>query len=216
MKSKTTEKFNFNTIKDFDEHIKASIPNYDVLTKMISSMSDYFITDDSIIYDLGCSTGKLFSLIKSNCKKVGYDNSNLLPTNSQDGTFKNADLTKDFYVDNASIIYSIFTMQFLPVKSHEEYCQRIYNGLNKGGAFILCEKTYQETGYFQELFTFCHYDYKLDSFSPNEILKKQTDLRRIMKLKTEKELKELLLSVGFSDVRVFWQSFNFIGLIAVK
>jgi tRNA (cmo5U34)-methyltransferase len=107
-------------------------------------------------------------------------------------------------------------MQFLPIKSHTEYCQKIYDGLNKGGAFVLCEKTYQDTGYFQELFTFCHYDYKLDSFSPADILKKQTDLRRIMKPKTEKEIRKILLSVGFSEVSVFWQSFNFVGLIAIK
>lgn len=80
------KEFSFNTIEDFDEHILTSIPNYDILIEAIKSMSEYFMTEGSNIYDLGCSTGKLLKSIKrEGVNKIGYDVANLLP--EEDGFF---------------------------------------------------------------------------------------------------------------------------------
>jgi tRNA (cmo5U34)-methyltransferase len=106
-------KFDFNTIQDFDAHILKSIPNYDVLINTILSMSEYFITKDTVIYDLGCSTGKLLKEIPYPNKKIGYDNAELMPKNDSQVDFINVDLNSSFDVTNACVVYSIFTMQFL-------------------------------------------------------------------------------------------------------
>lgn len=68
----------------------------------------------------------------------------------------------------------------------------------------------------QEIFSFSHYDYKLTHFSSNEIIKKERDLRHIMKPSSENELYNLLKEVGFNNVNTFWQMFNFKGIIAIK
>jgi tRNA (cmo5U34)-methyltransferase len=207
------QKFDFNTIKDFDEHILKSIPNYDVLISSIKSISEYFFVDDTSIYDLGCSTGKLLKSINGNYNKIGYDIATLLP---QGEGFVEADLNKPFDVQNACMVYSIFTMQFLNPSKRLQYLKTIYDGLIKGGALIICEKVYQEHGKIQEIISFSHYDYKLKHFTSDEIISKEKDLRFIMKPCLNEELTQILKEAGFSMVCDFWQMFNFKGVIAIK
>jgi len=209
-------KFDFNTIQNFDNHILKSIPNYDILIKTIMSMSDYFISKDSNIYDLGCSTGKLLKSIPYKNKKIGYDNSSLMPQNDDYVTFKNCDLNENFDINNACIVYSIFTMQFLNRISRQNFCNTIYDGLNDGGALIISEKIYQDNGLMQEILSFSHYDYKCEHFSEEEIIKKEKDLRYIMKPNSMEENLNLLKNAGFEKITQFWQSYNFVGLIAIK
>lgn len=206
-------KFDFNTIENFDDHINRSIPNYDILWNSIISMSEYFFVDDTNVYDLGCSTGKLLKSLDIKCFKYGYDVANLLP--QEEGFFK-YDLNQPFPLMNACVVYSIFTMQFLKPYSRHNYLKIIYDGLNEGGALFICEKVYQDNGKIQEIFSFSHYDYKLTHFSSNEIINKERDLRHIMKPSSESELYNLLKEVGFSNVNTFWQMFNFKGIIAIK
>ena len=215
MKTKK-EVFDFNTIQDFDNHILKSIPNYDLLINMILSMSEYFITKNTIIYDLGCSTGKLLKLIKYDNLKIGYDNANIMPEQDNQIEFKKVDLNANFEIKNSCICYSIFTMQFLNRMSRLKYCKTIYDGLNIGGALILCEKVYQDDGILQEILSFSHYDYKCNNFKDIEIISKERDLRYIMKPNTLNQNIELLKNVGFTKITTFWQSYNFIGLIAIK
>jgi tRNA (cmo5U34)-methyltransferase len=207
------QKFDFNTIQDFDEHILKSIPNYDVLISSIKSISEYFFVDDTNIYDLGCSTGKLLKSINGNYNKIGYDIATLLPKGEG---FIEADLNKPFDIENACMVYSIFTMQFLNPSKRLQYLKTIYDGLIKGGALIICEKVYQEHGKIQEIISFSHYDYKLKHFSSDEIISKEKDLRFIMKPCLNEELTQILKITGFSMVCDFWQMFNFKGVIAIK
>ena len=55
--------FNKNVSKSFDTHVRQSIPFYDVFQKDIAKYSEWFLKDDSIVYDLGCSTGKTIKYI---------------------------------------------------------------------------------------------------------------------------------------------------------
>ena len=72
-------KFSGNMVKDFEKHVSKSVPIYDRGQDLIIQLSDYFIKKDSIIYDIGCSTGKLlFKLIehserKENAKSTKYE-----------------------------------------------------------------------------------------------------------------------------------------------
>jgi tRNA (cmo5U34)-methyltransferase len=209
----TNKKFSFNEIEDFDEHILKSIPNYDILISSIKSISEYFFVKGSNLYDLGCSTGKLLNSLNCDCNKIGYDVANLLP--NSEGFF-NVDLNSNFCIKDACLVYSIFTMQFLNPSSRINYLKTIYDGLNRGGALIICEKLYQDNGKIQEIISFSHYDYKLNHFSSQEIIKKERDLRFIMKLCNYIELVNLLKEVGFEVISDFWQMFNFKGLIAIK
>lgn len=205
--------FSFDTIENFDDHIDRSIPNYDILSSMVRSVGGYFFVSGENIYDLGCSTGKLLKSIDTDCPKIGYDIASLLP---QDDGFYPVDLNGDFEIKNACLVYSIFTMQFLKPSRRLNYLKTIYDGLNDGGALIISEKVYRSSGKIQEIMSFSYYDYKLKSFSPEEILSKEADLRYIMKPMNDNDLTRLIIDAGFKDVDILWQSFNFKCLIAIK
>lgn len=107
-------------------------------------------------------------------------------------------------------------MQFLDKSSRQNYCNIVYNGLDKGGAFILCEKVYSKYSIIQEMMTLSYYQHKRENFNVEEILDKEKDLRKIMKPNTLSENVDLLRKSGFNVIESFWQSYNFIGLICIK
>lgn len=208
------DNFDFNRIHDFDEHINKSIPSYDLLVDMSKSIAEYFYTKEAVVYDLGCSTGKMLLEIDTVCKKMGIDNSNLLP--KANPNFQSLDLNKENAVYNACVVFSLFTMQFLNVKRREGYIKGIYNGLIEGGALIIAEKVYQDDGRAQEAMTFSHYEMKMRSFTTEEILKKEKSLRQVMKPMNQTDFEELLKDTGFRVVTSYWQCFNFKAYLCIK
>jgi len=217
-----SKNFDFDSIKNFDEHIDRSIPNYDILFESILRVSEYFIIDTKAIYDIGCSTGKLLlKLYESypDVKMVGLDNSsNLLPKDIKRPIFIHTDLNASYQFSNACIIYSIFTLQFLRKERRLKLLTDVYNGLCKGGAFIIAEKTYSENSMIQDIFTFAYYDYKKTSFTEKEILDKERDLRKILRPNERYENLELLDEAGFNmDKReLLYKYFNFEAYICIK
>lgn len=222
--NKTGEDFAFETIEGFDKHINLSIPMYGHIWSLIYQLSTYFITDNTVVYDLGCSTGKgLYEVSKrskgENVKYIGYDIAdNLLDVDISPEIIKYKNDITDVSVKfpNASLILSIFTIQFIDPKHKMPILRKVYEGLNDGGAFILAEKVYLNDGKTQDIFTFSYYDFKRKSFSPEEILGKQTALRKIMKNNTADELEEMLKKVGFKRVQPFFQALNFVGWLCIK
>lgn len=207
--------FDFNKIKDFDRHINLSIPNYEWLTNEIVQFSQYFIEKDSNVYDLGCSTGKLIERMSemNYAHYFGIDNSNLLPSSSTFVKYLNQDLSI-CDLSNASFITSIFTLQFLSSFDRKNLINKVFSALNKGGAFVVCEKTYSKTSKLQDITNSKYYEFKEKNFTVKEILEKERQLRNSLRLKTFDELMQEMSYVG--DVEVFWRCFNFVGFIVIK
>jgi tRNA (cmo5U34)-methyltransferase len=215
--------FSFSTVENFDNHINSSIPAYKTLIAEVLSLSTYFIKDNTNVIDLGCSTGKLLqSLIDSNkttsVNYIGYDSSkNLYKQSECKHLIKMQDITKhNFDICNSSFITSIFTAQFLNIDDRINLFNKVYNGLNSGGAFIISEKIYIENGFIQDLFNFSHYDMKRKVFSAEDILDKQISLRKIMYPLTSKENEKILKNCGFKYIHCFYQCLNFKAWIAIK
>ena len=61
---------------------------------------------------------------------------------------------RDSMISNASLITSVFTLQFMSMRDRLPMIKKVYNGLNEGGAFIFAEKTICENAKFQEMITF--------------------------------------------------------------
>jgi hypothetical protein len=51
--------FDGNVADTFVDHVRQSVPMYDAGHELISSISDYFVRDDSVCYEIGTSTGQL-------------------------------------------------------------------------------------------------------------------------------------------------------------
>lgn len=212
-------KFSFNTVKDFDNHINNSIKGYDLLDYLILNLCSFFTKDETVVIDLGCTTGRLLDKInkKYNSKCIGYDiidNQFIKETNCE--LLKKDISNIDFTLPKANIILSIFTLQFIDINKRLDILKKVYSSLNINGAFIFCEKEICNDGVIQECFTFSNYDNKKQSFTAEEILGKEVDLRKLMNNLNSKQNIELLKESGFNVIEPFFQSLNFKGYICRK
>ena len=222
-------KFTFATEKEgFDNHIDKSVRGYSHLWGDILTLSKYFVEDYTQVVDIGCSTGKLLKgMIEQNQVHIPnaqytgieieddfYGDYNFDEEKYQQLSYYKGDV-RDYSFNNCSLITSIFTLQFMSPKDRQEVLNKVYNGLNTGGAFIFSEKTFSCNPKIQDMMTFTFYDYKRKYFSDKEILDKEVQLRHMMKLNTKTEIYDMLNKAGF-EVHNFWQNFNFIGAIALK
>ena len=222
-------KFTFaGSEKDFDLHIKTSIRGYNDLSRDVLSFSRYFVENHTNVVDLGCSTGKLLKAMitqnQSHIPKARYigveRESDFFTAYEQDMkdhkqlTYFQGDI-RDYHFENCSFITAIFTLQFMPRKDRALLLERIYHGLNHGGAFIYSEKVLSSHPRIQNMMTFMYYDYKREQFSDTQILDKEVQLRHMMKSNTSMELRQMCSQVGFK-VYSFWQNFNFVAFIALK
>lgn len=219
----------------FDNHIEMSIRGYGNLHDDIVSMSRYFVDNESSVYDIGSSTGKtILAMADQNysfapkCHYIGIEiadgfeeamNDRVVEVEGKHpGTIVSylKDDIRDVEIHNASLVTSIFTLQFMPRNARAEVIDRIYEGLNEGGAFIFGEKTVATDARTQDMMTFMFYDYKRKSFSESDIMTKEVTLRNMLKPNTWDELQDMIYSAGFRTVQPFWQNHLFVGAIAIK
>jgi len=217
----------------FDNHIDQSIRNYSTLHDDIVKLSRYFVEDNTNVYDIGCSTGKTIGAMidqnhsfapKANYVGVEYaegfkdamqDREDEYPDAHIDLRFEDIRETK---ITNANLVTSIFTLQFMPRKDRRATLEKIYKGLNPGGAFIFAEKTIAESSRIQEMITFQYYDFKRQNFSEEDIMSKEVTLRNMLKPNTWRELTSMLACAGFDlyKIQPFWQNHMFVGAIVIK
>lgn len=222
------EKFGFSNFvsTDFEKHIRQSIPNYSGMRSLIPSIAENFVFKDTNIYDLGTSSGDLLCELEDylpsslNLSYIGYDIAdNLLPSMpSKDINFYNRDITDEsLKLFNTSLVFSLFTLQFIDLDKRVKLIQKVYDSLSKRGCFLVCEKIYSSEGITEDIFTFSNYESKIaNGLSADEILIKQTDLKSIMKPLTQIENEQLFKDAGFRVVEVFFKSLNFIGWVLIK
>lgn len=215
--------FDFSTIQDFDGHIGSSIMGYALLDDLITSISGFFIGKESTVVDLGCTSGRMVFRLSEHfgpsVKVVGLDiDSTHFPADCPvNVSLETADITSEsFAMPNASLVLSVFTLQFISPLLRPAVITKIYNSLPVGGAFIFCEKEYTLYSKSQEVFTFSNYNNKRQAFSEKEILDKEVALRSVMHPNDSRGNKSLLDAVAWTSVDPFFQSLNFKGYLCIK
>ncbi len=232
MASKTSKKrFSFSKqAATFDRHINASIRGYAALRHDCKLLSQYFVQSGTKVVDVGCSTGAFLRSVRDHndeaVKKVRYlgvDTNDKMATRwkefrAPNVSFKKGDARKIDVLNDTSVVFSLFTLQFLPEADRLPLVKRIYNGLHAGGAFILAEKVHAKNAKIQNILTFMYYDFKRLNFSPEEILDKERSLRDLMHPLSEFKIFEMLRSAGFkpNDMQLFWRNHLFLGVLAMK
>jgi len=222
------QSFDFSNYKaeDFEKHIRSSIPNYEGMRSLVCPIAENFVMKGENIYDLGTSSGDLLygleDYLPENLKLsyIGYDIAdNLLPKQvGKDINFYNKDVTDEsLKLFNTSLICSLFTLQFIPLDKRVKLVNKVYKSLSKRGCFLVCEKVYSAQGITEDIFTFSNYAMKQQNgFTTYEILRKQFDLKTIMKPLTQAENEQMFKEAGFEVVEVFFKSLNFMGWVLIK
>ena len=226
-------KFSGEMVNDFEKHVSKSVPIYNRGQDLIIQLSDFFIKDDSIVYDIGCSTGKLLiDLVKHNKAKneakfigidiesdmVNYANKkkkeNKIRSNKLN--FIHDDATT-FEFEKNDFLISYFTIQFIHPKHRQILLDKIYESLNWGGAFLFFEKVRYNDARFQDIFTTLYSDYKLDKgYSHEEVINKTKSLKGILEPFSTNGNIEMLQRSGFKDITTVIKDICFEGFLAIK
>ena len=120
-------------------------------------------------------------------------------------------------MDNADMIVSYYTMQFMPPRYRQEVFNRIYNALNWGGAFVMFEKVRAPDARFQDLIMQLYNDFKIrNGFSGEEIVEKSRSLKGVLEPFSTQGNLDLMARAGFKDVVSIQKYLCFEGFLAIK
>jgi tRNA (cmo5U34)-methyltransferase len=220
-------KFNGSMVDHFEEHVSKSVPLYQEGHELITKLSDYFVKDDSVSYELGSSAGTLtYKLAKRHefrgAKFIGVEieadmvkKANKLYSNPNLSFV--CDDMNTLTLEKADLIVSYYTIQFIHPKLRQQLIDKIYESLNWGGAFILYEKVRANDARFQDIITNLYMEYKLDQgYSPKEIIGKAKSLKGVLEpFSTEGNI-EMLKRAGFVDILTVQKYMNFEGFLVIK
>jgi len=214
--------------KNFDQHIKKSIPLYETSHELGVSISDFFLDEGSVCYDLGCSTGTLLARLAQHHQKkhvqfIGIDveaemvkSAQTLCRNFSNVEIRNENLTH-VELEKADLIIAYYTIQFIKPKYRQLLFNRIYEALNWGGGFLLFEKVRSPDARFQDMMTTLYTDYKLDQgYSGEEIIAKTRSLKGVLEPFSREGNLGLLERAGFVDIATVMKYICFEGFLAIK
>jgi tRNA (cmo5U34)-methyltransferase len=226
-----TFRFDERVAACFPDMISRSVPGYETIVEMTGVMAARYAQPKTHLYDLGCSLGaSLLSMrqhLKSDdVKLVGIDNSAAMIDRCRhivalDQSSTAVELVLDDMqsttLENASVVVLNFTLQFIAIDERESLLQKIFAALAPGGILILSEKIRFPDEHLNELNTDLHHEFKRgNGYSDLEIAQKRTSLENFLRPETLSTHTSRLKSIGFKNVDVWFQCFNFASLVAVK
>lgn len=222
--------FSKDVAKNFNEHVKKSIPQYKKGHELILQVSDFFLSGDSTCYELGTSTGTLtFQMAVRHplTKFIGIEKEWDMVKEAESNRaiqyphLKNLEFDCDDIIDysfaESDMIISYYTLQFIKPKNRPKVFKKIYDSLNKGGAFILFEKVLSPTAEFQSITNSLYFDFKKEKgYTSEQIINKSRSLKGHLTAFTSEENRELLNEAGFSKIETIQKYLSFEGLLAIK
>ena len=217
-----------NIAERFDYHINKSIPLYKQYQWLSLQISDYFIKQDSRVYDLGCSTGSFLKLLakrhkrKKKVKFYGIDTViNMTNFAKKNNNYENIKyLNKDicnFNLKKSDLIISFYTIQFIHPKKRQVVLNKIYKSLNWGGAFFFVEKVRSYDARTQDMLTNIYEEFKINNgFTLKEITNKKHSLKGVLEPFSTNANIQLLKRSGFKDISSVGKFINFEFFLAIK
>ena len=211
----------------FEKHIAKSVPLYLEGHKLIASLSDYFLLENSNCYDIGCSTGNLLNKLydytnKMNVTFHGIEVEKKMFSHAKKNILKRKiklinKSIKTLKLKKSDLIISYYTIQFITPSIRQEIINKIYKSLNWGGAFIFYEKVRGNDARFENILHSMYMDFKEDNnLSSTDILKKSKSLRGILEPFSDYGNLGLLKRAGFKDIQTISQFLCFKGYLCIK
>ena len=220
-------KFSGEMVNDFEEHVAKSVPIYNEGHDIILKISDYFIKNDSICYELGTSTGVLSNKLANrfsdrDAKFIGLDIEEDMVASAKKRytmkslSFEYADVL-EYNFESSDFITSYYVVQFIRPSQRQLLIDKIYKSLNWGGAFLYFEKVRAPDARFQDIMTGVYNEYKLEQgYSAEEIIQKSRSLKGVLEPFSTQGNIDMLKRAGFVDVMSVAKFGPFEGILAIK
>ena len=216
----------------FPDMIKRSVPGYEQMINTIGVLTSRVATDNTNLYDLGCSLGAATLSMRSGasdkkgCKIFAVDNSPSMTERCLNhiNAYK-SDIPVDVICDdicnikitNASVVVLNFTLQFLTPEKRLSLLTNIYNGLIPGGVLVLSEKFIFDDEKTNQLLIDLHLDFKRShGYSEMEISQKRSSLENVLISDSVQGHFDRLEKAGFTHNNLWYQCFNFGSIVSIK
>lgn len=223
--------FDENVVEVFPDMINRSVPGYKRIISGIGQLSNQFIKENTVVYDLGCSLGEATLSIRNHAniedfEIIGIDNSEAMVTrckqhmNAYKSHVKTTIIQEDinsYQFKPCSLVVLNFTLQFLAISERKKLLEKINHALVKGGALILSEKIDFEDKRMSQLFIDMHHQFKKNNgYSDLEIAQKRAALEEVMLPESKEVHFQRLQQTGFKHVNCWFQDLNFCSMVAIK
>lgn len=207
-------------VPKFDDHIRKSIPTVDALYDLCHGLTYAMTQERTRVVDLGCSTGKFLrdTPKRTTATYTGVDFLDWEWEKTPRVTFKQQDaltFLRDGGAKDASVVLSLFTLQFMPFSEREEVIRRVADGLVYGGVFILAEKVHLPSAGVSEVLERNLIEWKRPKSTDKEILDKSAKLASSMRRNTFEGL-YANMQEHFDSVNVIWANGSFVCMVGTR
>jgi tRNA (cmo5U34)-methyltransferase len=213
----------------FPDHVRASVPYYDVIQATVAEMADWLIPDGGLVADLGASTGTTVRLI---CDRLPgreiraalYDESEPMLDRARlalDGHASQLDVhTASLPADplkhsGADLTLALFLLQFLPAAADRVGVLRAARGCSADtGALLVAEKTRPVDSRWAEIANDVSHDWKAaHGISDAAIRAKARSLRGVLIPWTLRQTIRTIESAGWHNTEILyrWHSWAVLG-----
>ena len=223
--------FNAAVADVFPDMLRRSVPGYETLISQLGVLARQYVQANTRVYDLGCSLGAATLAMASQVQLpevrfIGVDNSEAMISRCQQRLARHlpaerfelhcADIC-ELSMRPASMMVLNFTLQFVAPAARQALLEKIYQALLPGGALVLSEKIRFADEAQQTLINDLYLEFKrANGYSEMEISQKRSALEKVMIPDTVETHLERLRQAGFSQVSLWFQSFSFVSILALK
>ena len=197
--------------KHFDQHVRESLPWYDLATNAVAHFGRHYIPTGGRVYDIGCSTGNIGNALKEtmdqrNARFTAIEQSAEMAAKYEGPpSLVVADaIAYDFAPFDFAV--SFLTFMFLPVNHRASFLRRLISLTKSGGALIIVDKVQMPPGYVGTALSRFTLQQKLAAGAkPEAILQKELSLAGYQRPLNERMLPK--------SARPFFQVGEFVGWI---
>ncbi len=176
--------FKSDTIaENFDEHVSEQLPWYRMAVDLTAHIARCYLGDNSILIDLGCSTGAITQALSStiedrSIKCCSIDNSEQMIENFQGvGLAKCADMLDTEKLPKFDVCVIFLALMFTDVKQRAEFLCALEKKANPGGCIIIVDRFIPLDGYLGLSISRMSIKNKFDAGAkPDQIIKKELSL----------------------------------------
>lgn len=215
----------------FPDMIRRSVPGYETIISLLGVLANQYAQDNTRIYDLGCSLGAATLSIHQQTRTLDLehiciDNSEAMVKRCEsrlDRLMPEAKLQllcediEKSDIKNTSVVVVNFTLQFLTPETRLALLKKIYDGLLPNGVLVLSEKlVFDDSTENQHQIDWHHNFKRANGYSDLEISQKRAAIENIMIPDTFEQHQQRLQEAGFDESYQWFQSFNFVSMVAIK
>lgn len=230
--AETKWEFDASVTECFEDMLRRSIPQYDVMREAVRRIGEWYIRNDQLsgvdVVDLGCSRGAaLEPFVYKGRRCIGVEVSEPMVAASrfryeqeiEDGVVDivNMDLRIDYPKVATQVTLAVLLLQFVPIEYRQQIVYQAYKNTVPGGAFIVVEKILGGTHELDQLMVATYLEAKAQNgYSQESIDRKRLSLEGVLVPVTAEMNEMFLRRAGFAQVDCFWRWMNFAGWVAVK